>query len=167
MDSFSGAGKTDAESKRNNSAGHIRGEIYRWKSKFNDQILALVLLHDSMLWVCWCHTDYVLKFYKILDNFGFKDPSLEFHSYRKQKALVSPDKDVFISYYKLKNKAMAVVVNRQNTPRMVKVNIDWKKLGIPSGAALKDARTGKVLPSADSLTLKIPGYNFALIQIGK
>lgn len=147
--------------------GRVGSPEARWKSKFNDQILALVLLHDSMLWVCWCHTDYVLKFYKILDDFGLKDESLEFHSYRKQQALVSPDKEVFISYYKLKGKAMAVVVNRQNTPRTVKVNIDWKKLGIRPGAALKDARTGKALPSADSLILKIPGYNFALIQIGK
>ena len=62
---------------------------------------------------------------------------------------------------------MAVVVNKQNTERTVTVNIDWKKLGIMPGAALKDMRTGKALPKGDSVTLRIPGYNFALIQIGE
>ena len=71
------------------------------------------------------------------------------------------------SVYKLKNKAMAVVVNKQKTERTVKVNIDWKKLGIAPGAALKDMRSGKALPKGGSMTVKIPGYNFALIQIGE
>jgi hypothetical protein len=120
-----------------------------------------------MLWVCWCDTDYILKHYKILDNFGLKDENLQFLSYRKQKAVVSPEKDIFISVYKLNNKAMAVVVNKQNRERTVNVNIDWTKLGIKAGAALKDMRTGKALPKGSSVTVKIPGYNFALIQIGE
>ena len=111
--------------------------------------------------------DYILKHYKILDDFGLKDENIQFLSYRKQKAVVSPDKDIFISIYKLNGKAMAVVVNKQNTERTVTVNIDWKKLGIMPGAALKDMRTGKALSKGDSVTLRIPGYNFALIQIGE
>ena len=147
--------------------GRVGSKEARWMPKYNDQLLALVMLHDSMLWVCWCDTDYILKFYKIFDEFGLKDENLQFMSYRKQKALVSPDKDIYISVYKLKNKAMAVVVNKQKTERTVKVNIDWKKLGIAPGAALKDMRTGKALPKGGSITAKIPGYNFALIQIGE
>ncbi|MBQ7208893.1 MAG: hypothetical protein IJS01_13930 [Lentisphaeria bacterium] len=147
--------------------GRVGSPKARWQSRYNDQIMALVLLHDSLLWVCWCHTDYILKFYKILDDFGYKDPRLEFHSYRKQKAISSPDKDVFISYYKLEDRVMAVVVNRCPRARTVTVDIDWKALGLPAGAPLKDARTGKALPAGSSLRLDIPDYNFALIQIGR
>ena len=120
-----------------------------------------------MLWICWCDTNYILKHYRILDEFGLKDENIQFLSYRKQKAVVSPDEDIFISIYKLNNKAMAVVVNKQNTERTVTVDIDWKNLGIKPGAALKDMRTGKALPGGDSVTVKISGYNFALIQIGE
>ena len=109
----------------------------------------------------------ILKYYRILDDFGYRDENLEFHSYRKQNALTSPEKDVFISYYKLNGKAMAVIVNKQNVPRKIKVRIDWKKLGIAPGASLEDARTGTPLPAGDSMDLEIPGYNFALIRIGK
>ena len=147
--------------------GRVGSKEARWMPKYNDQLLSLVLLHDTMLWVCWCDTDYILKHYKILDDFGLKDENIQFLSYRKQKAVVSSDKDIFISIYKLNGKAMAVVVNKQNTERTVTVNIDWKKLGIMPGAALKDMRTGKALPKGDSVTLRIPGYNFALIQIGE
>ena len=147
--------------------GRVGSKEARWMPKYNDQLLALVLLHDTMLWVCWCDTNYILKHYKILDDFGLKDENIQFLSYRKQKAVVSPEKDVFISVYKLNGKAMAVVVNKQNTERTVNVNIDWTKLGIKPGAALKDMRTGKALPKGNSVTVKIPGYNFALIQIGE
>lgn len=147
--------------------GRVGSKEARWMPKYNDQLLALVLLHDTMLWVCWCDTDYILKHYKILDDFGLKDEKIEFLSYRKQKAVVSHDKDIFVSLYKLNNKAMAVIVNKQNIERNVRVNIDWKKLGIKPGAVLKDMRTGKALPKGGSATVRIPGYNFALIQIGE
>ncbi|MBQ9502942.1 MAG: hypothetical protein IJU70_12350 [Lentisphaeria bacterium] len=147
--------------------GRVGSPKARWQSKYNDQIMALVLLHDSMLWVCWCHTDYIRKFYRILDDFGYRDPRLEFHSYRKQKALSSPDDEVYISYYRLDSRVMAVVVNRRNVQRSVRVDIDWKALGLSADSPLKDARTGRELPQGGALTLDIPGYNFALIQIGK
>ena len=147
--------------------GRVGSKEARWMPKYNDQLLSLVMLHDSMLWICWCDTDYIRKYYRIFDHFGLKDEKVQFLSYRKQKVVTSPDKDIYISVYKLNRKAMAVIVNKQNRNRTVTVNIDWKKLGIKPGAVLKDMRTGKALPEGSSVTVTIPGYNFALIQIGE
>ena len=147
--------------------GRVGSKEARWMPKYNDQLLSLVMLHDSMLWICWCDTDYIRKYYRIFDHFGLKDEKVQFLSYRKQKVVTSPDKDIYISVYKLNRKAMVVIVNKQNRNRTVTVNIDWKKLGIKPGAVLKDMRTGKALPEGSSVTVTIPGYNFALIQIGE
>lgn len=148
--------------------GRVGSPKSRWMPKYNDQIMALVLLHDSLLWVCWCDTNYILKFYRILDEFGYKDKNLKFHSYRRQKMITSADKEVYTSIYQLGGKAMAVIVNKINSARKIKVKIDYKKLGIAPGSTIIDTRSGKTLTAANGeLTLDIPGYNFALIQIGE
>lgn len=147
--------------------GRVGSPKSRWMPKYNDQLLALTLLHDSMLWICWCDTNYIRKFYRILDNFGYKDKDLQFLSYRRQKVITSKNKNVFISIYKLKNKAMAVVVNKEKQSQKVKLDINWQKLGIKSNVAIKDVRKNKTLPSGNMIEVDIPDYNFALIQIGE
>ena len=147
--------------------GRVGSPKSRWMPKYNDQIMALVLLHDTMLWVCWCDTNYILKFYQILDEFGYKDKNLKFHSYRKQQMITSDEKEVYTSIYQLGGKSLAVIVNKINSPRRIKVKLDYEKLGIKPGCMIIDTRSGKTLSaSGNELTLDIPGYNFALIQIG-
>jgi hypothetical protein len=45
--------------------------------------------------------------------------------------------------------------------------VDYKALGIPAGAVIRDVRTGKTLTAQDLEKLQIKGYNFALFQIGE
>ena len=147
--------------------GRVGPKAHRFERKYNDQFLLLVLLHDSLLWNLWCDTDYVNRLYRKLDNFGWQDPKLQFHSYRTQKLVTSPDKDVPISVYTLGSKAVAVIGNMQKEARKVKIRIDRKALGLTEPVKLTDLRTGRGLAEQDLQALPVEGYNFSLIQIGK
>ena len=58
-------------------------------------------------------------------------------------------------------------IKEKKIQRKVMLDINWKKLGVPSGSVLKDLRSGKHLSPGSCTGLEIPGYNFALIQIGE
>ena len=124
----------------------------RYQKKYNDQILAHVLLHDTLLWPGWCDDAYINAFYKKLDEWGYKDPALEYHSYRKQDKLKADKPAVKISYYTLKGKTLAVVVNTSK---------DDVETTINHPAGFVDMRNGGNLPAK----ISIPGYNFALLEL--
>ena len=147
--------------------GRIGPKAHRLEKKYNDQFLLLVLLHDSLLWNLWCETDYVNRLYRKLDEFGWQDPKLQFHSYRTQKLVTTPDPEVPISVYTLGSKAVAVIGNMQKTDRKVRIVLDRKALGIPASARLTDLRTGHTLSELDLQALLVAGYNFVLLKIGE
>jgi hypothetical protein len=62
---------------------------------------------------------------------------------------------------------MIVVVNKNKTAQTVPLKVDYKALGVPAGAVIKDVRTGKTLKAQDLEKLQIKGYNFSLLQIGE
>ena len=148
--------------------GRTGPKEHRTVKRYNDQILALVLLHDTLLWNLYVDMNYVNRLYDKLDAFGLKDTSLKYHSYRLQKMVASPDADIFISVYELPGKhALAVIVNKQKEDRQIQISIDRQALGLPSNAPLKDFRTDKPITDEQLKSLPIQGYNFALIQIGE
>ena len=124
----------------------------RWKPEFNDQILALVLLHDVLLWPAWTDDRYINKIYDKLDAWGYRDPSLQYHSYRTQTKLTADSPAVKISLYTLGDKTLAVAVNTAKTP----VETTFSH---PNG--FHDLRTGQDTPAK----VTIPGYNFALLEL--
>ena len=147
--------------------GRTGPKEHRLNKDYNNQVLALALLHDSLIWNLWMDMTYVNNLYKKLDAFGWQDPALKFHSYRKQKLVTTPAKDVYISVYTVGKRAMAVVVNKSKKDQTVQLKVDYKALGIPAGAVIKDIRTGKKLTAQDLENWKVRGYNFSLIQIGE
>ena len=124
----------------------------RYMEKYNDQILAHVLLHDTLIWPGWCYDKYVNSIYAKLDAWGYKDPALQYHSYRKQNELTADKPSVKISYYTLKGKTLAVAVNASKEDVETTIN---------HPAGFVDMRTGKELPAK----ICIPGYNFALLEL--
>ena len=147
--------------------GRIGPKEHRLEKRYNDQFLLLVLLHDSLLWNLWCDIDYVNRLYRKLDDFGWQDPKLQFHSYRTQKLVTSPDADIRISVYTLGNRAAAVIGNMRKNDRKIRVVIDRHALGLPESAKLTDLRTGRELSRQALEALPVAGYNFALIKIGE
>ena len=148
--------------------GRTGPKEHRTVKRYNDQILALVLLHDTLLWNLYVDMNYVNRLYDKLDAFGLKDLSLKYHSYRLQKMVTSPDADIFISVYELPGRhALAVIVNKQKEDREIQLFIDRQALGLPANAPLKDFRNDKPLSDAQLKALPIQGYNFALVQIGE
>ncbi|MBQ2404515.1 MAG: hypothetical protein II280_03800, partial [Lachnospiraceae bacterium] len=139
----------------------------RLNRDYNDQVLALVLLHDSLIWNLWMDMPYVNNLYKKLDAFGWQDQALKFHSYRSQKMVTSPVKETYISVYTIGKRAMIVVVNKNKTAQTVPLKVDYKALGVPADAVIRDVRTGKTLKAQDLEKLQIKGYNFSLLQIGE
>ena len=147
--------------------GRTGPKEHRLNKDYNDQVLALALLHDTLLWNLWIDMTYVNNLYKKLDAFGWKDHALKFHSYRTQKLMTTGTPDIFISLYTVGKRALAVVVNQKNTAQTIKLSVDYKALGIPANAPLKDFRTGKKISPQDLNQWTIKGYNFSLIQIGE
>ena len=144
--------------------GRIGPKKDRYHKPYNDQFVMLVLLHDSQIWNGWLDEPYVSTFYHKLDKWGYKDESLKFHSYRRQKLIVSPDADIHVSVYTLPDRALAVIGNWQNTPRKVSVKIDKKALGLGDDLTFTDLRSGKAV---DPAAIELPGYNFILMDIRK
>ena len=130
----------------------------------NDQVLLLLLLHDCITWPCYMNQRYTNEFYAKLDEWGYKDERLKFHSFRTQKMIVSPDKDIHVSVYTLSDRALAVIGNWQKVPRKVSVKIDKKALGLGDDLTFTDLRSGKVV---DPASFELPGYNFILMDIRK
>ena len=147
--------------------GRTGPKEHRTNLDYNDQVLALVLLHDSLIWNLWVDMSYVNRLYKQLDAFGWKDQSLKFHSYRTQKFVTTSSPDIYISVYTIGKRALAVVVNKKKTAQIINLSVDYQKLGISENAVLKDFRTGKKLSENELNNWKIKGYNFSLIQIGE
>ena len=147
--------------------GRTGPKEHRLNKDYNDQVLALALLHDSLIWNLWMDMTYVNNLYKKLDAFGWQDPALKFHSYRKQFMVGSTGKDIYISVYTIGKRAMAVIVNKNKKEQTVQLGVNYEALGIPAGAVIKDVRTGKKLTAQDLKNWKVRGYNFSLIQIGE
>ena len=147
--------------------GRTGPKAHRLNKDYNDQVLALVLLHDSLIWNLWIDMTYVNNLYKKLDAFGWQNPALKFHSYRTQKFVTAPAPDTFISVYTIGKRALAVVVNKKKTAQTMNLSIDFKALGINASAPLKDFRTGRKITGNELKNWQIKGYNFSLIQIGE
>ncbi|MBQ6474351.1 MAG: hypothetical protein IJJ33_20385 [Victivallales bacterium] len=124
----------------------------RWKPEFNDQLLALVLLHDVLLWPAWTYDRYINQIYAKLDAWGYRDPSLQYHSYRTQTRLTADSPAVKTSLYTLGDKTLAVAVNTAKTP---------VETTFSHPAGFRDLRTGQDAPAK----VTIPGYNFALLEL--
>lgn len=144
--------------------GRVGPKKARYITRYNDQFLLLVLLHDALLWNTWSDIEYVNKIYKLLDDFGYKDESLEFMSYRKQNVVTSPDKDIHISVYKLKHKSLAVIGNWQNKNRQITININLDKLGLKPELKLRELRSNKIF-QGNPVQLDIQARNFLLLEI--
>ena len=81
--------------------------------------------------------------------------------------MTTPANEFYISVYTIGKRALAVIVNKNKTAQKIKLNIDYKGLGLPENSALKDFRTGRKLTSQNLEAWDVKGYNFSLIQIGE
>ena len=148
----------------NSNLGRIGDKSVRLNHAYNDQVLLLLLIHDVQTWPLYLDFPYVNRFFAMLDKWGYGDETLQFHGFRTQKMIVSPDKDIHVSVYTLPGKALAVIGNWQNKARKVSVKIDKKALGLGDELTFTDLRSGKTV---DPASIELPGYNFILMDIRK
>ncbi|MBO4646783.1 MAG: hypothetical protein J5806_01340 [Lentisphaeria bacterium] len=143
--------------------GRCGPKEWRYVPQYNDQIMQLSLLHDTLVWGNICDANYLSKkYYSVLDAFGYRDEALEFFRYQTQKLILCREPDIHISVYRLRDKALAVIGNWQNKPRTVKVEIDRKALGLGDQLKFSDLCTGKPV---DPAAVKLQGFNFILMEI--
>ena len=143
--------------------GRCGPKEWRYVKKYNDQVMQLSLLHDTLIWCNTCDQNYISKkYYAALDKFGYSDKSCEFFRYQTQKIIVSPNPDIHVSVYRLKNKAFAIVGNWQNKERTIQVTIDKKALNLGENLEYYDLCTGETLTPQK---LAIKGFNFVLLGI--
>lgn len=146
--------------------GRLGDKKARYVDKYNDQIVMLTLLHDTLLWMAYCNESKLNKFYNKLDKWGYKDTSLEFESYRTQKAITCDNPEIKISCYRLKkeNKTLVVIGNIGEKENTFSLNIDKKALGIGDNLIYSDFRkesNNSVNP--DKITL--PQFGLLIMEI--
>ena len=145
--------------------GRCGPKEWRYVKPYNDQVMQLALLHDTLVWGNTCDHNYLSKkYYSALDSFGYRDEALEFFRYQDQKMVVCNEKDIHISVYRLRDRALAVIGNWQNKPRTVKVNVDRKTLGLGNDLRFSDLCTGATV---DPDAVSLQGFNFILMEIRK
>ena len=145
--------------------GRCGPKEWRYVKPYNDQVMQLALLHDTLVWGNTCDHNYLSKkYYSALDAFGYRDEALEFFRYQDQKMVVCNEKDIHISVYRLRDRALAVIGNWQNKPRTVKVNVDRKTLGLGNDLRFSDLCTGATV---DPDAVSLQGFNFILMEIRK
>ena len=143
--------------------GRCGPKEWRYVKPYNDQVMQLSLLHDTIVWGNTCDHDYLSKkYYSVLDDFGYKDEALEFFRYQNQKLVLCDEPDIHISVYRLRNRALAVIGNWQDRPRTVKVRVDRKALGLGEQLEFADLCTGAPI---NPDMVDIQGFNFILMKI--
>ena len=146
--------------------GRLGDKKARYADKYNDQIAMLTLLHDTLLWVAYCNERRFVQFYEKLDKWGYKDTSLEFEIYCTQKAIISDNPDVKISYYRLKkdNKALVIIGNIGEKENTFSLKIDKKALGIGDNLKFTDFRSkDNSTVNPDNITL--PQFGLLVMEV--
>ena len=148
----------------NGTLGRIGDKSVRLNRDLNDQVTLLQLIHDVQTWPLYTDFPYINKLYVKLDNWGYKNENLKFYSYRKQRVITSPAKDVHISYYQLPDRVLAVIGNWQKKDRTVQVNIDKKALKMGDDLSFVNLRNDQPV---DLQKVELRSYNFILLDIRK
>ena len=146
--------------------GRIGNKKARYVDKYNDQIVMLTLLHDTLLWMLYCDEHKLVPFYNKLDQWGYKDLSLEFASYRTQKMITCSNPDIKVSVYRLKkeNKALVIIGNIGEKENTFKLDIDKKALNLGSDLRFSDFRS-KNSDSVNPEKITLPQFGLLIMEV--
>lgn len=138
------------------------------RAKLTRSFLALSLPHDVKVKNRMSPDDIDWKtirpVYEKMSMFGHWEDDCRFVPYwEKNPALQSSDPAVIVSSYRRPGKILVVAGNLGNETTF-SIRPDYGQLGIPADAPVINLESGKPL---DLANLKIPRYDFMLIQIGK
>lgn len=137
-------------------------------SKYTDELLAITLQHQSMIFPLnskMCNIEALNKVWKIKDEFNIEDA--EFFPYWRQDIVTSWNKSIKISFYKKENRALLVISNFCDDDILANVKIDPAKLGFKSGKIeAEDKLTNKELKIVDNLfNVPVGRRNFTLVNL--
>ena len=105
--------------------------------------------------------DQMLKFTRNLVKTGIYDKDCKFFPYWEQNSIKA--ENMLVSFYKKPQSAVIIVSNYfSKYPRQVKLEVNFKELGISEKAKVIDIETKK---KVDLNNISINGYDFKLIQI--
>lgn len=128
-------------------------------------LAALVMLHDSSVWPIWSNSAAWKEMYDALDSFGYADS--KFIPYFDPIPPASTDmKDVYISVYKLPDRALAIVGNTSHQDRSGTVTLNAKRIGLPDTKVLLWPDKTPVQRDGDEITLTVPALGYKMLLIG-
>jgi hypothetical protein len=106
------------------------------------------------------------KYQKVVNDFGTGAPDCVFYPYWEDGSPIRSSAESIASAYVRPGKMLLVVANRAEEPREVKVQVDFKKLGLAPAAEAGDMQTGEKFAVRDgAVAAPIPRHDYRLLLL--
>jgi glycosyl hydrolase family 123 len=147
------------------------GEKHRKTPEPTEEMLALMLPHDVLIWVAWCHTKTTKAHNAALqEDFRTWADDCTFLPYWESRGIVDgQDAQLVVSTYVRKDKLLLIVANWSDQARQARLTLNWRKL--TAGAAMTQATVmlnrGTAQLSGNTLGVDVPARNLRLVVLEK
>lgn len=147
------------------------GGEFRKSVEATEEMLALLLPHDVLIWVAWCHAKTATAYNDVLQReFMMWADDCSFLPYwEARKAIQGQDDTLVASAYVRTDSVLLVVANWADTSCNAELKLDWPQL--TKGQAMRSVRVamGKGIAELDGsrLSVAVPGRNLRLVILSR
>lgn len=143
----------------------------QFQPPFSDKIeptrglMALLMIHDVIIWPLWCNVSVVNQALKALDEFGYENT--EFIPYFDKNPPANTGlKDVYISAYRKSNKqALLIIANLGKKEQRGNVCLSARGLGLQSKQLVQwPERTQIQFDTSGCFQITIPSHGYQLVR---
>ncbi|MBU0478661.1 hypothetical protein KKC91_08850 [bacterium] len=131
------------------------------------ELLAMLLIHDILIWPAYCNAEVVRSVYEIKKDFGME--KVEFFPYWERHQVFCDNDKIKISYYKKissnDQKYLLIVSNLTNEVQFAQIKLDFN---VPNSKMIKlfDLENKRFLDCENkSFSVPVKSYDFRLIEV--
>ncbi|OIO95322.1 MAG: hypothetical protein AUJ92_08180 [Armatimonadetes bacterium CG2_30_59_28] len=134
-----------------------------------EEMLSLMLPHDVLIWVAWCHTQTARDYNAVLqDEFQTWADDCTFLPYWEAKDIIKGQDDTLISSaYVRDNSTLLIIANWSDKQRQAELTLDWDKMtgGKPMRFDKVALGKGTAQLEKDRLRVAVPARSLRLVVL--
>ncbi len=119
-------------------------------------MMALLMVHDTLTYPAFHNGTARMKYDKVWEDLRAAEPDVEFLPYWNNANVVTASPEsVKVSIWRRPQAALLAIANLSGDDLTASLQVDWRALGLPTGAlSITDGITGEVI-SADGISSNV------------
>ncbi len=145
------------------------GGKFRKSPAATEEMLSLILPHDVLIWVAWCHAATTKAYNAALqDEFKTWADDCTFLPYWEARDIIAGQDDTLVASAYVREKSVLLIVsNWSDEPRQARLKIDWATLtgGKPMRTAQCMLGKGAAQLAGNTVAVDVPARNLRLVVL--